>query len=388
MGSHSQRRHHGTHVFAEGESGRQGAALESHHDARRHARLNQDHAAAGTALRAIGWPPGGSDGAADLPHAWRTLLDAHPQARPARVVEQHRSGYVVADGGEAVFAAVSPPEWQRPKHPPGQRATVGDWVLLEGDRIAALLPRRTCIKRGAAGEHYRQQVIAANVDVALVACGLDADFNPRRIERYVLLVREGGARPVVVLTKADRPGADPQSAIAALAGVAAQGVDVVAVNAKDRQSVAALETWLRPGATAVLVGSSGAGKSTLTNTLLGRERMRTAQVREHDARGRHTTTHRVLIPLPGGACLIDTPGMRELKPTGEEDLAGGGFADIEVLAVQCRFRDCRHAREPGCAVRAAIESGALDAGRYANYAKLRDEVAGAARQLAARRTER
>ena len=135
---------------------------------------------------------------------------------------------------------------------------------------------------------------------------------------------------------------------------------------------------------AVLVGSSGAGKSTLTNSLLGEQRMKTAQVREHDSRGRHTTTHRALIALPAGACLIDTPGMRELKPTGEEELADGGFADLEALAAQCRFSDCAHHSEPGCAIGAAIEAGTLDPARVANYLKLRDEVAGAADRLATR----
>ena len=168
-----------------------------------------------------------------------------------------------------------------------------------------------------------------------------------------------------------------------MADIAAQGVAVVALNAKDLASVDALAPWLQPGRTVVLVGSSGAGKSTLTNTLLGIEKMKTSTVRESDARGRHTTTYRALIPLPSGACLIDTPGMRELKPTGEENVAES-FADVEALAEQCRFRDCRHAGEPGCAVRAAIQAGTLDPDRFANYLKLRDEVAGAANQLATR----
>jgi ribosome biogenesis GTPase len=217
-------------------------------------------------------------------------------------------------------------------------------------------------------------------------CGLDADFNPRRIERYLVLIGGSGVVPVVVLTKADKAEADNPGAVedarAALAGVA-QDVAVVAVNAKDRDSVAALNPWLQPGNSVVLVGSSGAGKSTITNTLLGIEKMKTNEVRESDSRGRHTTTHRALLPLPSGACMIDTPGMRELKPTGEEDVAEN-FSDIEALAEQCRFRDCRHAKEPGCAVRAAIEAGTLDAHRFANYPKLRDEVAGAANQLANR----
>ena len=336
-----------------------------------------------TALGAIGWPYSGTP---DDP-LWRDAMDAHPRARPARVVAQHRSGYVVTEAPDAGYMAESLPEWQRAKTAPERRAAVGDWVLVEGlppsARIVALLPRHSAIKRGAAGEHYRQQLIAANVDTVFVVCGLDADFNPRRIERYLLLVAGSGATPVVVLTKADREGVDVQAARKSLSEVAAQGIDIVALNAKDRAGADALARWLRPGCTAVLVGSSGAGKSTLTNTLLGIEKMKTGEVRESDERGRHTTTHRALIPLPSGACLIDTPGMRELKPTGEEDIADS-FADIEALAERCRFRDCRHAGEPGCAVRAAIDAGELDPARFANYLKLRDEVAGAAGQLATR----
>ena len=351
-----------------------------------------------TPLRAIGWPwPGESEDA-----TWREMIAAHPLARPARVIEQHRSGYIVAEGPGAGFTTESPPEWQRP---PGyrkgttaaeDRAAVGDWVLVEHvtssnatlskSRIVAMLPRYAAIKRAAAGEHYKQQVIAANVDVVFVVCGLDADFNPRRIERYLLLVQGSGATPVVVLTKADKTD-DVPAAVAQLDEIAAQGVAIVALNAKDPGRVAALDRWLQPGSTAVLVGSSGAGKSTLTNSLLGIERMKTAEVRASDERGRHTTTYRALIPLPSGACLIDTPGMRELKPTGEETVAES-FTDIDALADQCRFRDCKHEREPGCAVRAAIADGTLAADRYAHYLKLRDEVAGAAGKLAIRQAQK
>ena len=214
-----------------------------------------------------------------------------------------------------------------------------------------------------------------------VVSGLDADFNPRRIERYLLLVAGSGVQPVVVLTKSDKDGADVD---AALHDLRALEVPVVHVNAKDRASVAALDPWLGAGRSIVLVGSSGAGKSTLTNTLLGIEKMKTGAVRAGDDRGRHTTTHRALIALPTGACMIDTPGMRELKPTGEEELADGGFADIEAIAAQCRFNDCAHHSEPGCAIGAAIEAGTLDPARVANYLKLRDEVAGAADRLATR----
>ena len=340
-----------------------------------------------TPLQAIGWrwtPP-------TLDPDWAAIFAAHPQARPARIVEQHRSGYLVSETVDAAHRAESLPEWQRAgsyrkgEIAPEARPAVGDWVLIEGEapnalRIVALLPRFSAIKRGAAGEHYRQQVIAANIDSVFVVCGLDADFNPRRIERYLLLVGGSGVQPVVVLTKSDKDGADVEVALHELRAL---GVPVLAVNAKDRASVAALEPWLGEGRSIVLVGSSGAGKSTLTNTLLGIEKMKTGAVRAGDDRGRHTTTHRALIALPSGACIIDTPGMRELKPTGEEDVAES-FADIEALAEQCRFRDCKHAKEPGCAVRAAVERGEVDAQRVANYLKLGDEVAGAANKLATR----
>ena len=336
-----------------------------------------------TPLRAIGWPFAGPP----TDPAWAGAMSAHPSARPARVTEQHRSGYVVAESPDEGYSPESLPEWQRAKCPPEQRPAVGDWVLVEGEgkaaRIVALLPRFSAIKRGAAGEHYKQQLIAANIDTAFVVCGLDADFNPRRIERYLLLLSGSGVQPVVVLTKADKDGADVDAAMESLSATLAQGVAVVAVNAKDRDSVDALSGWLGEGRSVVLVGSSGAGKSTLTNTLLGTEKMKTGAVREGDDRGRHTTTHRALLAMPAGACLIDTPGMRELKPTGEEDVAES-FADIEAIAEHCRFRDCRHAKEPGCAVRAAVERGELDAGRVANFLKLRDEVAAASDQLATR----
>ncbi|MBS0226128.1 MAG: ribosome small subunit-dependent GTPase A [Proteobacteria bacterium] len=334
-----------------------------------------------TGLQSIGWPlqPGPE---------WLDLLARHPEARPARVVEQHRSGYRLVDAPEAEpFSAESPPEWQRNLKDPLQRAGVGDWVLVERGQIIALLPRRTTLKRGAAGEHYKQQLIAANIDTAFVVTGLDADFNPRRIERYLVLVQGGGVEAVVVLTKADK-GGDVGAALAQLQAIRDEGVAVHAVNAKDAESVAALSPWLQSGRSVVLVGSSGAGKSTITNTLLGIERMKTGEVRTSDSRGRHTTTHRALLPLPSGACLIDTPGMRELKPTGEEKPDRSVFADIDALAEHCRFRDCKHEREPGCTVRAAIEAGTLDPGRVANWRKLMDEVEAAAETLESRQSKK
>jgi ribosome biogenesis GTPase len=330
-------------------------------------------------LRPIGW--------SDAPD----LVAAAGSNRIARVVGQHRSGYDVAESVGDTRRVQPPAAWTRPRGDPTLRAAVGDWVALDADgaNIIELLPRHALLKRGAAGEHYRQQLIAANVDHVLVVCGLDADFNPRRIERYLLVIQASGAAPVLVLTKVDKL-TDPSlvdGALELLGDVRAQRIPIHAVNAKSADSLVVLHQYLGPGKSAVLVGSSGAGKSTLSNTLLGREKMKTAAVRAKDSRGRHTTTHRVLTPLPQGGVLIDTPGMRELKLSGEEDLADGGFEDIEALAGRCRYSDCGHSNEPGCAVNAAIAAGTLDEARYAHYCKLRDERDAAAVSLAQRRAE-
>jgi ribosome biogenesis GTPase len=329
-------------------------------------------------LRPIGWPDD---------DARREALAAAPGARLARVVGQHRSAYDVATRADEVLKVQPPLPWTRPRCPPEQRAAVGDWVTLDeaGKNILALLPRHALLKRGAAGEHHRQQLIAANVDHVLVVVGLDQDFNPRRIERYLVVIRASGADPVLVLTKADECEI-VEDCIDLLMEVEESGVPIHAINAKDPASVAVLHPYLGPGHTVVLVGSSGAGKSTLTNTLLGREKMKTNTVRGNDSRGRHTTTFRVLTPLPQGGCLIDTPGMREVKLSGDEDIVDA-FEDIEALGAGCRFRDCVHGNEPGCAVRAAIEDGTLDESRYLNFVKLRDEAEAAAVTQAARRAE-
>jgi ribosome biogenesis GTPase len=311
-----------------------------------------------------------------------------PHARTARVVAQHRSSYIV-DDGERQFSVSAPAALIRAGIDADRRPAVGDFVELEpapSAHIASLLPRRSALKRAAAGERYKTQVIAANVDTVLVVCGLDDDFNLRRIERYLVLARDSGAVPVVVLTKADKRAPDDVAATLARAS----GAPVLTVNAKDPATVSALAAWLGPGDTAVLVGSSGAGKSTLTNTLLGQERQATQATRESDGRGRHTTTQRNLLRLTGGACLIDTPGMRELKLTGDEDVGEVVFADIEALAAGCRFRDCRHESEPGCAVQAAIAAGTLDPERLAHQRKLAAERSSALDQrlaLAARKSD-
>lgn len=331
-------------------------------------------------LRSMGWRD-------DAPAA--TAYAEANEGRLARITEQHRSGYIV-DDGEREFPVQAPAPWTRKSFPPEQRAAVGDWVRLKDDEDLILdwLPRFGLLKRAAAGEHYKQQLIAANIDRVLVVCGLDGDFNPRRLERYLVLVRGSGAEAVFVLTKADQLGrADIDMAVEVLQSLEDAGARIVTLNARSLASVSVLHPLLGPGITAVLVGSSGAGKSTLTNALLGIERQKTNTVRANDSRGRHTTTHRALLRLPSGGCLIDTPGMRELKPTGEETLAEGGFADIEALTTQCRFRDCSHQHEPGCAVREAIERGEIDESRLLNYLKLREEVAAAAAKLAQRQAE-
>ena len=314
---------------------------------------------------------------------WRGVLPPLPAGRVlTRVIAQHRAGYEVHDGRHVYNAQPAPPFLKRGLAPE-QRPGVGDFAIVEEGsppKIVELLPRRSALTRAAAGERYARQLIATNIDIVFVLCGLDADFNPARIERYLSLIEGSGAQAVVVLTKIDKVEAMPRAAaLAGLAGRLPHDVPLYAINGKDAQSVAVLAPHLQAGVSAVLVGSSGAGKSTLTNTLLGEARMATAATRARDGRGRHTTTHRALLMLPVGACLIDTPGMRELKLTGEENLEV--FADIDALAAQCRFADCGHGNEPGCAVRAAIESGALDAARFRHYLKLRDEREAQAVQL-------
>jgi ribosome biogenesis GTPase len=325
-------------------------------------------------LNAIGWQAE-LPTASDTPSDWRLL----------RVIAQHRNGYRVHDGDED-FSAQPAPRFLRRGIDPAERPAVGDFVLVTPATppiIQEVLPRRTTLSRAAAGERHLRQVIAANIDAVFVLMGLDGDFNPRRVERYLVLIEGSGAHAVVVLTKIDKVDSATSAQAIAELRVALPDVELHAINAKDSASVAPLLAHLGPGNTAVLVGSSGAGKSTLTNTLLGVDRQATAAVRGHDSRGRHTTTHRALIQLPSGGCLIDTPGMRELKLTGDEDLGAASFADIEALALECRFGDCMHGNEPGCAVHAALAAGTLDPDRWQAYLKLRDELAVASDALEA-----
>lgn len=260
---------------------------------------------------------------------------------------------------------------------PGDLPVVGDWVavrLLDPHDpqaiIHAVLPRNTHFARRdpAGGE----QPVAANVDLAFLVTGLDHNFSPRRIERYLTMTRQSGATPVVVLTKADLCD-DLPARLAAVEAVAG-GAPVHAVSVVQPSGLEALAAYLTPGRTVALLGSSGVGKSTLLNALSGTDLQRVQAVREMDSRGRHTTTHRQLFALPTGALMMDTPGMRELEPWDAADGLAETFAEIEALAVQCRFADCGHTGEPGCAVQCALDNGHLDPERFENYRKLQREL--------------
>lgn len=299
-----------------------------------------------------------------------------------RVAREDREAYVVYGAGRAWRASVSGGF----RHRARARAdfpAVGDWVIVQPRRgeakavIQALLPRRTAVSRKQAGEVVDAQVIAANVDILLLCMGLDGDFNVRRIERYLTLAYQSGARPVVLLTKSDAC-ADVARAVDEVRA-AAMGVDVWSVSIHEPATIAPVRDLLSEGTTAALIGSSGVGKSSLINAVFGGEVMATGGVRESDSRGRHTTTHRQLLLVPGGGVIIDTPGMREIQLWGEESGLDSSFSDIETLAERCRFRDCGHVSEPGCAVQAALESGELDGGRYRSYRKQQGEL----RRLAA-----
>jgi ribosome biogenesis GTPase len=267
---------------------------------------------------------------------------------------------------------------------PDADVAVGDWCAVTPPdhhgttSIEAVLPRRTCFARKASGRATAAQVAAANIDVVFVFTGLDADFSVRRIERLLTLTWESGATPVVVLNKSD--ACDTLEARRADVERVAPGLPVFAISALEGDGVGELTATIEPGQTIALLGSSGAGKSTLVNRLLGEAKLRTAQVRARDGRGQHTTTHRELLLLPAGGVLIDTPGMREVGLWATAESIDRTFEEIAELASSCRFADCSHETEPGCAVRVAVEAGTLDAARLQSFHDLRREVAATERR--------
>lgn len=321
-------------------------------------------------LQPIGMTPALAQALAPL-----CLTGPGPKRQAARVIEVHRETLALHDG-TGPFSARPHPRLALDLAGARDALAVGDWIAYERDAhgaswvVARAEPLTRILRRDADG---RRHVVVSNVDVALLVMGLDGDFNPRRIERFLALVQgagDGAITPMVVLTKRDWAGDavadDEADALRARLGAS---VPVFAVDGTAPATADLLLPWIGRGQTAVLLGSSGAGKSTLTNTLLGRAAQDTGDVRAADSRGKHTTTTRSLHRLPGGGCVIDTPGVRALRPDVDAEALSATFADIDALAAQCRFRDCRHQDEPGCAVRAGV-----DADRLANWHKLGREL--------------
>ncbi len=308
---------------------------------------------------------------------------------PGRIVREESQIYrVLCEAGE-LRATVSGRLWYHAEAR-SEFPAIGDWVALrviEGEqkaRIQAILPRKSCFSRKEAGTVTREQIIAANVDVLFIVTGLDRDFNVRRLERYLLLASDSGATPVVVLNKADLCENDELSDKLGQARAVAPGTPVLPISALTGMGLESLFLYLEKGQTGALAGSSGVGKSALINALLEDEQQVVGEVRASDGRGKHTTTHRELFILPSGGMLIDSPGMRELQLWTEEESLDDAFSDIEELAENCRFRDCQHQSEPGCAIHLALQSGELDGARFDSYLRLQKE----ARYLARRQDQK
>lgn len=317
---------------------------------------------------------------------WSNLLQQQlpepdlPERCPVRVIGVHRSGWVVAgEFGETTIAPVVAGN--------EQPVTVGDWLILNSSEQRAVFrfERKSLFKRRAPGTDRSEQLIAANVDTLLIVSSCNQDFNEARIERYLALAHEAEVMPVVVLTKADL--VDNAAEFVAAALRLSPGLLVESVNALDGDSLRCLDPWLGPGQTLALLGSSGVGKSTITNTLLGDTSLATQGVRQDDDKGRHTTTARQMYRLPGGAWILDTPGMRELQLVDVRSGIDNVFGEISALAENCRFGDCTHESEPGCAVIAAVAAGGIDQDRVMRWRKLMREEAMNRETIAERRAK-
>lgn len=305
-------------------------------------------------------------------------LDDSPAIVPVRIMNVHRSGVQVEGEGIEQHIELTGTAYKL-------SLTVGDWALFDTDKRSLLrrLDRKSLFKRRAPGSDRREQLIAANVDTLFIVSSCNQDFNEARLERYLAIAREAGVMAAIILTKADLVD-DPRIYVQRASKLAA-GVQVEAVNALQTETLESLDPWLTSGQTIALLGSSGVGKSTLTNTLLGLQEISTRAIREDDAKGRHTTTSRSMHQLPGGAWLLDTPGMRELQLTDVKTGLDEVFAEISALANRCRFSDCEHIDEPGCRVKQAIGAGEIDQTRLERWRKLAREEAFNSASIAERR---
>ena len=302
------------------------------------------------------------------------LLNEYKHGTPARIISVHKGRFGIVSAYGEGYAQLKSREYY---YDGEEFPTVGDFVLIDhvesGDsRITATLPRRTFFSRRDPDVGRGEQVIAANFDTVFIMQSLNDNFNAKRLERYLTAVRQSGAEPVIILTKADLT--DDYLPYIFESSRIAEDVETHIVSVKTGYGMEYLGKYLQPGRTLVFLGSSGVGKSSLVNALAGEEIMDTSGIRESDSRGRHTTTHRQLVLLNCGAMVIDTPGMRELGMWDVTEGLGQAFADVEKFAALCKFRDCRHENEPGCAVRAAIERGELDESRLESYVKLKTEA--------------
>lgn len=308
------------------------------------------------------------------------LLVTDSRLRPARVAIEHRGGYQVVEPDLGLVPATITGRLRHALRDNAQRPVVGDWVAMtqpQGEKKAVIhqvMPRRTRLSRNAAGRETQEQILAANIDQVLVTASLALELNVRRIERYVAVAADSGARVQLLLTKADL-SKDPAAEVAKMKAVLGD-VPVLAISSFTKKGLKDVRKLLKKGETTVIIGPSGVGKSSLINTLCNDEDLLLVQeARGDDQKGRHTTTHRELLPLPNGALMIDTPGVRELQVWIDQAELAEAFAEIEEIGLRCKFTTCRHVDEPGCAVRGEIAAGKITEDRLASYRKLKEEAA-------------